>query len=188
MKNCLLTIFILFTLSNPKIAGGIEFDKISYGFSAGYLTAADDFGEYWKDAAFLGIHANYQFDNELYLEGAIFGSKIYPGEHSNEVELPEIILINIPIGLKYSQKISSKTAVNYSGGLSNTTFAFTGEAAEIVEENPVENEVGVFLMLGFSIRNKLLVENKTEIFIMGESIFSKPETIEVFKMGLRFTF
>jgi hypothetical protein len=181
-KLHLIAICIVF---NTTIFGqNIDWNKLSFGATFQYLNTNGDLGEYWGNSFAAGILLKYNLAKSISLEGGITGSYLKP--ISSVKSLPNIIFITTPIGLKYSQFISRILKTNVWGGIQNHSFLYSGEAAEIVGENDIEHELGLFAQIGFEI---FIVESMgLEIYSKVQNIFTSPEELSFYSFGISIYF
>ena len=89
----------------------------------------------------------------------------------------------MPAGIKYSTGLFYNLFFTLYPGLQNNMFIFSGKAAEIIGENDIEYEFGIFLSLGLEYRFSEGL--KTELYFKRQTIFSEPESILINYIGLK---
>ncbi len=167
-------------LSGKVKAQEIVWNKFSFGVIAQYLKTDGDFEKYWGNTLAGGILLNYNIDESFSLEGGILGSYLKPKNSSDD--LPKFIFLNIPAGLKYTLSLMKTLKVNSFGGIQNHSFIYSGDAAELVEDNNIEHELGLFLQLGFELAlfKGIGVELNSKI----QNVFTSPEQLKIINFGI----
>jgi hypothetical protein len=184
VKKIYLNIFLII-LSPAFFAQNIKWENLSGGIVINHLTTGGDLKEYWDNTPEAGFLVNYFLRNNLSFEGALTGAYLKPkpaGKESLIITLPGIFLINMPAGIKYSIPLREFFSFQISAGLTNTTFIFSGKAAESLKENNIESEFGMFGSAGFSGRffNNINIE-----LVPGyQKIFSSPN-LNLYRIGLK---
>lgn len=162
----------------------IEWSKVNYGITGYTAVLTGDFKEYWKSPIGIGITVNYPVKPSLFLEGAFSISSV--GHKDEYKNIPDIYLVNLPLGLKwYPVHISSAKLFIYSG-LENNTFLFKGDAASKLKDNTSESEFGAFISLG--INPGLIRYPAIELYTKYQTIFSSPENIQIYFLGMNIYF
>lgn len=180
-KQLLLVVFILFAVKIS--AQEINFNDLSFGIALEYSTPSGDFGKFWNNAPGIGGIINYKLTKFFYFETILSISYFIPKQ--DERKYPKIIFLNIPAGINYSLEIS-KLNTNFGAGISNSTLAFIGKAAEKVEENYIESEFGVFI--SFGIEKNINNVFDIQLFTNAQNIFTYPENIILYKFGFKILF
>lgn len=175
---------LIFVFSTIKIsAQEINFNNLSFGIVLEYSAPSGDFGKYWKNSPGIGGIINYNLINSFYFETALSISYFTPEQ--NKEKYPKIIFLNLPAGLIYSLKISELNLI-FGAGISNSTLAFRGKAAEKVAENNIESEFGTFISFGLQKKiNNLL---SMELYSRAQNIFTSPENIILYAFGIKILF
>jgi hypothetical protein len=72
--------------------------------------------------------------------------------------------------------------VNSFAGIQNHSFIYSGDAAELVEDNDIEHELGLFLQLGFELAlfEGIGVELNSKI----QNVFTSPEQLKIINFGI----
>jgi len=174
-------------MTEKSYAQDLDVERISFGITSQYNIPGGDLGSFWGNAFGAGPTIQYKISKDFSFEGNLIFSYLKPLDKKNEMSLPKITLLNMPAGIKYyinfapSQK--QLFIVNFQAGIENNTFIYSGEGSELVEENPVESEFGVFLSAGieFFLTNKI----STEFFSAVQNIFSLPENIRIYNFGVK---
>jgi hypothetical protein len=186
MKKILLYIFFII-YSASFFPQEIKWENLSAGIVINHLITQGDLKEYWNNTPEGGLLINYIIDKNLSFEGSISVAylKPKPGENQSSTGLPDIFLVNMPAGLKFSFFPGEIFSFNLSGGITNTTFIFTGDAAESLKENNIESEFGVFISagLGCEIFNNINIELCPNY----QKIFGTPN-INLYRIGIKIFF
>lgn len=182
-QRCALLIFstFFFLVQANGFSQSIIKENFRFGAGISYAVPGGDLGKYWENyLTFSGI-INYKLTNNFSLDGELSGS--YTSPKTNHENLPSIVILNIPLGLKY--KLNTGSIIFFSGstGLENNTFIFTGEGAKAAGDNYIESEFSVFI----SISSGAIIFNDQEIELVYkyQSILSGPVNIPVSFIGLR---
>lgn len=157
----------------------LEWDRFSVAFGIVYIYPQNDFGEYWENSFGLSGTLEYQLSKKLQLTGDLIFSQF----STKESTLPTIYLVSLPIGIKFTQRLSSNLSINLKLGLQSNTFEFTGNISESVEENTNESEFGVYGSFGFQLA--FIQRFPFEIYTNAQSIFSSPESIIIYHIGMK---
>jgi hypothetical protein len=178
-----LSILFLITFcffNGLQFAQKIHWDRISFGATVQYLKTDGDFNKYWGDTFAGGFLANYNLGNSFSLEAGLLGTYLKPKSSVNN--LPNFIFLNIPAGLKYSIVIFNNLKFNSFAGIQNHSFIYSGEAAELVEDNDIEHELGLFIQFGIELAviKNYGIEVNTKI----QNIFTSPEQLKIINVGL----
>jgi hypothetical protein len=178
----LLFLNILFIQTGIS-AQDLDWDRLSFGGSLHFTFTGGDLYKYWGNYFSPGVLFQYKINNNFNFEGGISGSYLKPHE-DNQIELPDFFLINSQAGIKYIVASSGNFNFNISPGFTNTTFIFTGDAADKAGDNSIEHEFGVYVSPGFDF--KFLDGLWIESFFSQQFIFSSPEYIILYTLGLKF--
>ena len=183
-KAALFLLVILVFLSGKVKAQEIAWDKFSFGFTVQYLKTNGDLNKYWGNSAAGGALLNYNIGNSFSLEGGILGAYMKPKDSLND--LPNFIFLNIPAGVKYSLALVNELKINSFAGIQNHSFIYSGEAAELVEDNDIEHELGIFFQLGIELQilNDIGIELNSKI----QNVFTSPEQLKIINFGLSLYF
>lgn len=184
MKIVYISFFLVFFLSLPsKMYAQLDWDKVSYGFSLRYSITDGDLKEFWGNFFSPGFLLQYKLPKDFQILADISGSYLKPLE-DNQNKLPHIFLINAQLLLKYTLINKNDFMLTISPGLTNSTFIFSGTAANLVGDNFIEHEFGINVSSGI----EFLIEDAfwLEIFISGQNIFSYPEYLVLYSLGLKF--
>ena len=92
----------------------------------------------------------------------------------------------MPVGIKYNMELFDKTVLIINPGLQNNMFIFTGEAAEIIGENDIEHEFGIFISVGLEYKFTDMLRG--EFYVKTQTIFSYPINIPINYFGLKIFF
>jgi hypothetical protein len=158
----------------------INWGNFSGGIIVNTLFTEGDLESNWDNTPEAGLILNYLLDSTLSLEGAVTGAFFNPKQESNTA-LPDIFIINMPAGIKYTAALD-EYLLNLSGGITNTTFIFSGEAAEILKENNIESEFGFFISAGLGRR--IFKDFILEISPAFQKIFSSPN-LNMYRVGIK---
>jgi hypothetical protein len=187
MKKILLHI-ILVVLSPAFFSQELNWENFSGGIAINYLVADGDLNKNWSNTPEAGFLLNYTFRNNLTLEGSITGAFFKPKKEKEAAStslLPDIILVNMPAGINYRILSNEAFSFHLSAGITNTTFIFTGDAAEILKENNVESEFGFYISTGL---NRIIFTNITIEFTPAfQKIFSSPN-LNFYRLGIKIIF
>jgi hypothetical protein len=184
IKNFLYILSAFLIAVSANKAQEINWNNLSFGVTTQYLFTDGDLNKFWGNAFAGGILFNYKIDDSFSLEGGLLGTYLKPKEESEKI--PNFIFLNIPAGLKYSMEGGKHFRFNLSAGIQNHSFIYSGNAAEIVEENDIEHELGLFLQGGIevlSIQN-LGVEVNSKI----QNVFTLPDQLKIINVGLTIYF
>jgi hypothetical protein len=88
----------------------------------------------------------------------------------------------MPAGIKYSLVFINELKINSFTGIQNHSFIYSGEASELVEDNDIEHELGIFLQLGFELL--LLIDIGIELNAKIQNVFTSPEQLKIINLGL----
>ncbi len=157
----------------------LEWERFSVAFGIVYINPQNDFGEYWENSFGLSGTLEYQLSKKFSLTGDLIFSQFSP----KETTLPTIYLVSIPIGIKFMQFLSNNLSINVKLGLQSNTFEFAGNISESIEENTNESEFGVYGSLGVQL--SFIQRFPFEIYTNAQSIFSSPESITIYHMGMK---
>ncbi len=181
-KKILLLLFLSLIIAPNLQAQKIKWENIQIGVEVTYFHPSGDLGQYWGNSFSIGPILSYKADDNLFLEGGILGTYL---KSKNETNLPNIIFLNIPAGIKYSTVIYNSLKGNFSTGLVNSTFIFE-EDESFDAVNDIESEFGYFISIG--IENPINELLDIEIFGMVHNIFSSPEGIVIYSAGIKVFF
>jgi hypothetical protein len=187
-SNFILSLILFSTIITIESkAKDFDFEKVSLGMAFQYSIPKGDLGAFWGNSLGIGPTIQYQLSNNFSFEGSLFFSHLKPLDNDNKLNLPNIIMLNMPAGIKYYiNPTSSQTQffiINFHIGIENNTFIYTGEGSELVRENPVESEFGVFISTGIDL---FLTERfSTELFAIVQNIFSLPENTRIYSFGIK---
>lgn len=186
MKKNLLYIFTIIS-SASFFPQEIKWENLSAGIFINHLITQDDLKEYWNNTPEGGLLINYIIDKNLSFEGSVSLTylKPKPGENQSSAALPDIFLVNMPAGLKFSFFSGEIFTFDLSGGITNTTFIFTGDAAESLKENNIESEFGFFISAGLGC--KMFSNINIELCPAYQKIFSTPN-ISLYRIGIKIFF
>jgi len=187
VKKILLHIFLLY-FSPDFFSQEILWKNFSGGIILNYLYTDGDLKKNWSNTPEAGFLLNYILEDQLSFEGSFTAAYFNPKKEIADISaspLPDIILINMPAGIKYSLFGNEAFSFHLSAGITNTTFIFTGDAAEILKENNIESEFGFFASIGFGriIFNNINIEF-TPAF---QKIFSSPN-LNLYRIGIKIIF
>jgi|SRR5690554_823578 len=183
MKCLLLIIYFLFTASVIH-SQEIETERISWGLSINYTVTEGDLNKHWGNFFSPGIHFQYDINENFLFDASVSASYLKPFTIYNDNEIPSITLINSLAGIECRFASTKNFVLSISPGLSNSTFIFSGKAANKVESNYIEHEFGFFISpaFGFNLSEKFSLE----FFIIQQIIFSSPDYLHLTSSGLRF--
>ncbi len=183
-RNTLLLILILsiFSTSHSN-SQDIEWNRVSYGFSISYLQSEKNVDTFWNNTIEVGGELQYRLSDQLFI-----GSGIHLAYFKSEtgMSVPNFYYLSIPIELKFLIPLETKIKLFTAGGIQSNTFAFRGKGAEVLGDNDIESEFGVFLVLG--IRTTFWDLDGFEIYSKYQTIFTSPESTEFINIGTRFFF
>jgi hypothetical protein len=184
-KNLLYIFFIIYSAS--FFPQELIWENLSAGIVINHLITQGDLKEYWNNTPEGGFLINYIIDKNLSFEGSISATylKPKPGENQSSTVLPDIFLVNMPAGLKFYFFPGDNFSFDLSGGITNTTFIFTGDAAESLKENNIESEFGFFISAGLSC--KMFSNINIELCPAYQKIFSTPNT-NLYRIGIKIFF
>ena len=183
MKSKITLLFIILLFLNGKnYTQEINWDKFSIGVTAQYLKTDGDLNKFWGDAFAGGVLLNYSIDDSFSLEGGLLGTSMKPKNSSDN--LPNFIFLTMPAGIKYSLVLINELKINSFTGIQNHSFIYSGEASELVEDNDIEHELGIFLQLGFELL--LLKDIGIEVNAKIQNVFTSPEQLKIINLGLSF--
>jgi hypothetical protein len=168
--------------TNNNLAGGGNWKKLSFGIVAQYSITGGDLNNYWGNIPSAGFLLRYYPGGRFSFGGIITGSYLAPKEANSE-KYPDIVFINSAAVLRYNLISAGYLNFNLSPGISNTTFVFTGDAAELSGDNFIEHEFGIYCSSGAEL--KIFDPVKTEIFVSAQSIFSSPVNLVLYTIGLK---
>lgn len=168
--------------STHTFAREIDWEKLSFGVTTKFSLTGGDLNKYWGNIPTSGFLLQYRPEQRFFFEGLITGWYLKPKENYNS-EMPNIIFINSTAALKYNLIFTSNINFNISAGLTNTTFIFSGKAAEKLGDNIVEHEFGISLSSGveFIITQQIWLE----FFLSVQSIFSSPVNLGLYSFGIK---
>ena len=177
--------FIQFIFTNQIYSQNIDWDKVSYGVSGQTLLLTGDFKENWKNSFGPGIILKYSIKPSLYIEGQMAFASI-SRKNKDDKTIPDIYLINMPLGLKWYFLNINQTRIFIYSGIENNTFVFRGDAAAIQRDNKIESEFGAFVSAG--INPGFAIKPSLEFYSAFQTIFSYPENINVYFIGINVYF
>ena len=183
-RNTLLLILILSIISiSHSNSQDIEWNRVSYGLSISYLQPEKNVDTFWNNTIEVGGELQYRLSDQLFI-----GSGIHLAYFKSEtgMSVPNFYYLSIPIELKLLIPLETKIKLFTAGGIQSNTFAFRGEGAEVLGDNDIESEFGVFLVLG--IRTTFWDLDGFEIYSKYQTIFTSPESTEFITIGTRFFF
>ncbi|MBL1212598.1 MAG: hypothetical protein D8M61_04490 [Ignavibacteriae bacterium] len=162
----------------------IKWKNLSFGVTAQYLFTDGDLNKFWGNTLAGGVLFNYKIDDSFSLEGGLLGTYLKP--KSDPDRIPNFIFLNIPAGLKYSLEVNRRLKFNIFSGIQNHSFIYSGEAAELVEENDIEHELGLFIQAGIEVLTfkNIGVELNTKI----QNVFTLPDQLKIINLGLTIYF
>jgi hypothetical protein len=182
MRNPVKIFFVIFFLaaSGNAQAEGIDWSKIRLGAGAYYQNSYGNLGKFWNESPGIGITGVYQFSESVYLEGAVYLSRfnVKPG-HS----FPDIWLIHMPLSLRIKAWDIGSSQLFISPGLANNTFEFNGEGTEILGDNNMESEFGLFIEAG--LQTPISQVFNIEPFVKYQTIFASPVNINILHAGVK---
>ncbi len=170
-----------FLISTNGFSQSIIKENFRFGAGISYAVPGGDLGKYWNNYLNISGIINYKLTNNFSLDGALTGS--YTSPKTNHDNLPSIVIIKIPLGLKYNLFTGSKIFFSGSTGLENNTFIFTGEGPKAAGDNYIESEFSVFISI--STGAIIFYDQEFELVYKYQSILSGPVNIPVSFIGLR---
>lgn len=186
MKIIYRSCFSFFFFFAPGInAQEIDWDKISFGAFTQFSATDGDLNKFWGNFFSAGILVQYEVDEKSIFELAMSGSYLEP-EENNRSTIPNIILINSQALVKYNLITKEFFSLNVSPGFTNTTFIFTGLAADKVDDNNIEHEFGVYFSSGIEF---IIKDNfRLETYLSGQNVLSSPVNLVFYTFGLKFIY
>ncbi len=183
-----MMIFLLLSANCSEIySQEIDWSKVKLGIEGLYNFAQGDMGKNWKNDFSFGGIVSYDLVDNFQMEAGLNGAYLSPKNIKSDY--PKIILLRIPLGIRYNYCFSEKSAIGFTGGMSNNIFLFRGLENTAFETNSIEQEIGLFCRIGYDylLRDNYII-SKIGVFFEAENILSSPESIVIYSTGLRFTF
>jgi hypothetical protein len=158
------------------------FENTSFGFLINYEIPEGDMGENWDKSIGLGGIGSYEINKNWSLEGNL-SFNYFRSNRNNFKDLPNILLLFLPAGLKYKLPFTSFFTLTTMAGIQNNTFIFSGGSSDILEDNFVESEFGLFISAGLWV--KLNSQISFDLFWKYQEILSSPSVIPIHSLGIK---
>lgn len=178
----LILILSIISISNSN-SQEVEWNRISYGVSISYLRSEKNINYFWNNTVEVGGELQYRLSDQLFVGS---GLHLAYFKSENEKLIPNFYYLSIPIELKFLIPLGTNIKLFASGGVQSNTFAFVGEGADVLGDNDIESEFGVFLVLGISTIFWDL--EGFEIYTKYQTIFTSPASTEFMNIGARIFF
>lgn len=178
----LILILSIISISNSN-SQEVEWNRISYGVSISYLRSEKNINYFWNNTVEVGGELQYRLSDQLFVGS---GLHLAYFKSENEKLIPNFYYLSIPIELKFLIPLGTNIKLFASGGVQSNTFAFVGEGADVLGDNDIESEFGVFLVLGISTIFWNL--EGFEIYTKYQTIFTSPASTEFMNIGARIFF
>ena len=182
ITTLLIVIFSVIPTSQSN-SQEINWNRLSCGISISYLLPEKNIDIFWNNTVEVGGELQYRLSDQLFL-----GSGVHLAEFKSEIgmSVPNFYHLSIPIELKFLFPSDTKIKLFTAGGIQSNTFVFRGEWAEVLGDNDIESEFGVFLVFG--VTTTFWDIEGFEIYTKYQTIFTSPESTEFFNIGARFFF
>ena len=178
----LISLFFFTVISNIQ-SQEIDWDKLSCGFSISYSFPTEKVEPFGDNTPEIGGELQYQISENIFLSSGMHFS--YFKSKAKEL-MPSFYYISIPLELKILFPLAKKINIFTAGGIQSNTLAFVGESSEVLGDNNIESEFGVFIMMGF--RTAFIGFEGLEIYTKYQTVFTSPESTNFINIGGRFFF
>lgn len=185
MKKQTLLLILILSIISTTISNSqeVEWNRLSYGVSISYLQPEKSIDDFWNNTVEVGGELQYRLSDQLFVGS---GLHLAYFKSENEKSIPNFYYLSIPIELKFLIPMGTNLKLFTAGGIQSNTFAFVGEGAEVLSDNNIESEFGVFLVLGISTIFWNL--EGFEVYLKYQTIFTSPASTEFINIGARFFF
>lgn len=180
----LIVLFLFFIFFYIPAFSQEILENTSFGIIINYKIPKGDFGDNWNNSFGLGGVATYEIDKNWSLEGNL-GFNYFKSNKKNFENLPNILILSLPAGLKYKLPFASFFTF-VSVGVQNNTFVFSGGSSDILDDNFVESEFGFFGSAGLWIKTNSQIS--IDLFWKYQEILSSPDVIPIHSLGFKIFF
>ncbi len=180
MKIFFKILIVTIIFCSDLFSQNIDWQKVNVGINSNYLINTSDFNEHWGNSFSLGGTGRYKITDRFFAEGELNFSIFDP---KNKSEFPKIYMFEIPLGFKYEIFQSKYFGINIWSGILNATMHFSGaRVEERFQNNKEESEFGYFISMG----TRFFGINQLEVYSKYESLFSAPENLKIYSIGLKY--